>query len=117
MAQNTITPGQQYDNVVCCAVDDFNGSFPHYSSPGKEYQVPNAPKIYLYKLPERFRNCSEVDTYEAFSNYGAETYIPTALKESPYVTSNPEEADFFWVTAYLYCISGTFAVRCVRIRL
>jgi hypothetical protein len=41
-------------------------------------------------------------------NYGAEQRIPDSLAESRWVTSNPEEADFFYVPAFFYCLHSDY---------
>lgn len=60
------------------------------------------PRIFIYTLPSRYTTCRRQNYGGA--NYGAEQRIPDALAESRWVTSNPEEADFFYVPALFYAL-------------
>ncbi|KAK9819900.1 hypothetical protein WJX72_003779 [[Myrmecia] bisecta] len=68
------------------------------------------PQIYIYELPAEYRACkiwSEHTEpgkgYEAF-NYGTEKRLPEVLRNSSYWTSDPEEADLFYMDAWFYCL-------------
>lgn len=81
-------------------------AFPRYMLPGPALTVKDPPRIFVYDLPPEFRNCSFAENGE-WLIYGAETIFPRALRESQiYVTEDPEEADFFYVDALLYCTQG-----------
>ncbi|KAG1678020.1 hypothetical protein FOA52_000816 [Chlamydomonas sp. UWO 241] len=60
---------------------------------------PIRPKIYIYELPERLRNASVGDVTDTF--YGLEQLFPELLLASHHVTKNGNEADFFYVNAWL----------------
>lgn len=59
------------------------------------------PRIFVLPLPPIF-TCSLSNAYE-FKMYGTEKSIPLALARSSFVTSDPADADFFYVPAHIYC--------------
>lgn len=87
--------------------------------PGPDYAIQSAPKIYIYDLPA-YSNCQSHVGGENLI-YGAEQILPKALRQSQiYVTTNPEEADFFYVDAHLYCIKkpgGRYFLSCIYLRI
>ncbi|KAG1657850.1 hypothetical protein FOA52_002029 [Chlamydomonas sp. UWO 241] len=64
------------------------------------------PRIYVYhnNLPERLHNHSRFGHIAAEMGdfYTMDFLFPALLKDSPYVTTDPEEADFFYVDAWMY---------------
>ena len=60
------------------------------------------PKIYIYQLPKHFVNCS-LDPRFLQGIYAAEQLVPAAIRNSPYVTADPQIADLFLVDVWLYC--------------
>eukprot|EP00195_Chlamydomonas_chlamydogama_P016049 CAMPEP_0202890418 /NCGR_PEP_ID=MMETSP1392-20130828/826_1 /ASSEMBLY_ACC=CAM_ASM_000868 /TAXON_ID=225041 /ORGANISM="Chlamydomonas chlamydogama, Strain SAG 11-48b" /LENGTH=419 /DNA_ID=CAMNT_0049573979 /DNA_START=39 /DNA_END=1298 /DNA_ORIENTATION=+ len=60
------------------------------------------PKIYVYDLKnEKYRNFTEFkDITDSF--YGLDQLFPELLLNSSYVTTNAEEADYFYVHAWMY---------------
>ena len=63
----------------------------------------HSPKIYVYPLPPSFQQC-DITFYEYFL-YGAEKTVPVTIMESEHMTADPEEADFFYVPPWTYCLS------------
>ncbi|KAG1654903.1 hypothetical protein FOA52_011063 [Chlamydomonas sp. UWO 241] len=61
-----------------------------------------SPKIYVYNISETHRSNREAYEWMHTSLYGLEIVFPTLLLDSPYVTDNPEEADYFYIWAWLY---------------
>lgn len=73
--------------------------------PGPDLVIQAAPKIFIYDIPA-YSNCMHAEGGEALI-YGTEQILPKALRQSQiYITKDPEEADFFYVDAHLYCIEG-----------
>ena len=65
------------------------------------------PKLFMYELPDHFSKCApgmNMETWQ-FYNYGAEVMIPRWLNKSTFLTTDPEEADLFYVPALFYCAS------------
>mmetsp|Transcript_8796 Transcript_8796/g.21770 ORF Transcript_8796/g.21770 Transcript_8796/m.21770 type:complete len:170 (-) Transcript_8796:157-666(-) len=60
------------------------------------------PLIYVYNVTERFRTSREAWQWQHTSLYGLEMTFPVQLFNSPYVTNDPNEADYFYVHAWLY---------------
>ena len=75
------------------------------------------PKIYVYDLPVYWTNCTNEfgqithtpDVWR-WHLYGAELTIPEALNDSQYTTSDPEEADLFYVHVHFYCKGGSIDI-------
>jgi hypothetical protein len=67
-----------------------------FSVASREYR----PKIYVYDLPEKYHNFSrfgdEIRAPSCF--YALDEIFPRLLRESPYLTKNAEEADYFYVS-------------------
>lgn len=63
--------------------------------------VARSPKIFIYSLPEKYHNMTQFgNEVTSVANFYALDYVfPTLLKDSPHVTTEPEEADFFYVRA------------------
>ncbi|KAG1673542.1 hypothetical protein FOA52_003842 [Chlamydomonas sp. UWO 241] len=60
------------------------------------------PKIYVYEgLHKKWRNSGAGD-YKGGGLYGLEMALPALIMESPYVTNDPAEADYFYVYAHTY---------------
>lgn len=76
---------------------------PHYLPPhvgSSLTMIRNAPKIYIYDIPG-WSNCT---ADWRWSIYGAEVVLPLALRQAQiYVTTDPEQADYFYVNAQFYC--------------
>ena len=66
----------------------------------------HSPKIYVYTLPPSFQQCG-IASYEYFlyGANGAEKMVPATIMESEHMTMDPEEADFFYVPPWTYCLS------------
>lgn len=61
-------------------------------------QSDRRPKIWIYDLPEDLHNHSAYEyKMEPRNFYSLDYTFPKILKASPYVTTNAEEADFFYV--------------------
>ncbi|GAX82871.1 hypothetical protein CEUSTIGMA_g10297.t1 [Chlamydomonas eustigma] len=63
-------------------------------------------KIYVYDLP-RWKNSSTFGDSSNFedisdSDYGLDQIFPEVLKNSTYVTTKPEEADYFFADAWIF---------------
>ena len=66
------------------------------------------PKIYTIPLPEQFA-CQEVYTSLILGSiYAAELKVGEALARSNFTTTDPAEADFFYVPVHLYCLRLQF---------
>ena len=64
-----------------------------------------SPKIYMYNLENNWTHGEHPDYPDKswrYTNYGAEAAIPLELKDSPHLTTDPAEADFFYVNAFFY---------------
>jgi hypothetical protein len=110
----TTTSNQQhhYTTANHHAALSSSSSLLHDSSGA--YRWLNQPiniKIYVYKLPARF-NEEQVEQSKAANGgncvccsifYGSEVWFHRNVLDSPYVTDDPEEADFFLVPAYVAC--------------
>ncbi|KAG1669049.1 hypothetical protein FOA52_003967 [Chlamydomonas sp. UWO 241] len=58
-------------------------------------------KIYIYEGPEKWRNFSAWGDISD-SDYGLDQLFPALLKMSAYVTTDPDEADYFVLDAWLF---------------
>ena len=58
------------------------------------------PRIYLYNVSDKYRDEREAWDWIHTSLYGLEITFPVYLQQSPYITTNPEEADYFYVWAW-----------------
>ena len=60
-------------------------------------------KVYVYDLPAAFNyRISSENTYCRDEPFGTEIYIHEALLQSPYYTSDPNEANLFYVPVCLF---------------
>lgn len=57
-------------------------------------------KIYIHDLPQWKNITAHGDISD--SDYGLDQLFPELLKASPYVTTNPEEADYFFADAWIF---------------
>jgi len=67
------------------------------------------PLIYIYDFPEisaQYRNYTATGDYMD-TNYGLDQVFPALLQESPYVTTDPEKADYFFVHIWLFWPGAT----------
>lgn len=53
------------------------------------------PKIYVYELPAKYRMDEKFQEAGRGNDYSLDIILPWMVKQSPYVTKNPAEADFF----------------------
>ena len=74
-----------------------------YSADPKE--VYDRPKIYIYDLPYNWTHCApHVDEdFWAIYGYGSEIEVGRYFNRSAHRTSDPEDADLFFVPALFYC--------------
>lgn len=68
------------------------------------------PRIYVYQLPANYTTTNYADDPNGKGQwgglYGLESLFPHLLLSSPYVTTNPDEADFFYMHSFLYHGAG-----------
>ncbi len=58
------------------------------------------PKVFIYDMPEKYHNLTfignQIKAPSCF--YALDEIFPKLLRESPYVTANASEADYFYVS-------------------
>ncbi len=60
------------------------------------------PLFYIYDLPEKYHNHSRYggDVSAPGCFYSLDAIFPKLLRASPYVTTQPDEADYFYVSPF-----------------
>lgn len=76
------------------------------SAPGRRLHADGRrPRIFVYDLPKSLsKGMFHKDNFDMDSAglYGLEVFLPKVLRDSPYVTTNAAEADYFYVPATFY---------------
>lgn len=84
-----VARGALYNRTV---LDGINWAWP---ANNKTNFASARPRIYVYELPAKFRQDDKFVEIAKGSDYSLDVLLPWMVKQSPYVTKNPEEADFF----------------------
>lgn len=101
--------------------DDAAAPEPH-TPPPRQLLDAVRPKIYVYDLPEKYRTSKftemrQPDFPMKSHPYSLDHYLPILIRDSPYVTTNGEEADFFYVPIILYGVDSAlqFAAEVLQV--